>query len=426
VSRAFRASRAAAAALAGLAAAGCTGIFHEPLPDAPARFERRAVGAPLRAGFASADITPVRDLYLGGFDLARVSTGIHSRLQARALVLELGDMRVAVVGIDNLGLQRQDVEWIKSGLVGFQNGCVFLCSSHTHAAPDLVGFWGWYFASSGRDRDYLARVRHGVAEAVAAAAARLRPAEFYRGEARIPLQGLVRNSNRFGLFDRRLTLLQARDAETGAPLGALLHMGCHPEVLRRGNTLVSSDFVGALCDSWAAAGLGQAVFVNGALGAMVTPQPSGTDGISRMAEGLLAVARRALATAEPVPVADIEVRRRDVYMPLTAPGLLLGRLTLAIPRPAYGGQLRTSVGYLRIGEVEAVCVPGETEPTLAERLRRTAGKPNLLLLGLVDDEVGYLMREVDARDPLFGYERLMSPVVDAGERIAAALVGMAR
>ncbi|MEM7202751.1 MAG: neutral/alkaline non-lysosomal ceramidase N-terminal domain-containing protein [Planctomycetota bacterium] len=403
---------------------GCTGIFQRTVPEEAARFERVSHGAELRVGAAEADITPKGEQYLGGFDMDRVSTGVHSKLKARALVLELGGLRVAVVGVDNLGLERDDVEWIKNGLVGFQNGCVFLCSSHTHAAPDLVGMWGFYMLTSGRDRDYLVRVRDGIAAAVATAADRLRPAVLVRGEARLPPRGLVRNSNRRGLFDPRLTVIQAKDAASGAPLGALLHMACHPEVMRRRNSAISADFVGALCDRWQAAGLGQPVFVNGALGAMITPEPKGAEGMEVMGEGLFEVAQRALEDAGPVPVESVELRRQDLYLPLTSPGLTVGRLMGAIPRDAYEGLMRSSVGYLRIGTIEAACVPGEMEPTLAARLRRASGKPDLLLFGLCDDEVGYLLREVDARDREFAYERTMSPVVDAGERVFAALCGV--
>jgi hypothetical protein len=351
---------------------------------------------------------------------------VHYALKARAMVFLHGEMRVAVVGIDNLGLQRDDVEWIKSGVYGFANGCVFLCSSHTHAGPDLVGIWGPYLLASGRSRDYLAMVRGRVAEAVEAAVEGARPARLVRGEARVSPEGVVRNSNRKGLFDRRLTVIAATAVESGEPLGAILHLGCHPEVLRRRNTLVSSDFIGPLCDRWREAGLGQAVFVNGALGAMITPHLNGVDGIEVMVDALLAVAQRALAAAEPLPADELEVVRRDVYMPLTSPGLLLGRLTLVVPRAAYDGELRTTVGYLRIGALEVACVPGEMEPVLAARLRSELGRPRLLLFGLVDDEIGYLMRERDARDPEFSYERTMSPVVDAGERIVAALTGAVR
>ena len=401
----------------------CTGLFQEALPERPATFHRVAGGDVLLVGAAEADITPEGPQYLAGFNPNRISTGIHMPLKARAIVFEIGGMRLAIVGVDNLGLQRDDVEWIKSGITGYQNGCVMLCSSHTHAAPDLVGIWGPFFWSSGRDRAYLSLVRAGIADAVATATERARPAVLVRGEARLPARGIQRNSNRRGLFDRRVTVVQARDVATGDPLGTLLHMGCHPEVFRRSNTLVSPDFVGPLCDRWRADGQGQAVFVNGALGAMVAPDPKGADGMAYMAEVVFARARDALADAEPVPVSTAEVRRRDIYMPVTSTGLLVGRLTLVLPRRAYSGQIQSTVGWLRIGTIEAVCVPGEMEPTLAERIRRVTGKPDLLLFGLVDDELGYLMREVDARDPEFAYERSMSPVVDTGERVFEALTG---
>ena len=173
----------------------------------------------------------------------------------------------------------------------------------------------------------------------------------------------------------------------------------------------------------AEAGLGQAVFVNGALGAMITPEPSGLEGMQVMTDALMETGREALDQAAPVDVRELEVRRRDVYMPLTSTGLLLGRLTMVIPRRAYGGHMRSTVGSLRIGPIEAVCVPGEMEPTLAQRIRDTLGAPDLLVFGLVDDEVGYLMREVDAKDPLFAYERSMSPMVDAGEVVFEAVTG---
>ena len=119
---------------------------------------------------------------------------------------------------------------------------------------------------------------------------------------------------------------------------------------------------------------------------------------------------------------EVEVRRRDAYLPLRSTGLALGRLTLVLPREAYGDTLRSSVGYLRLGSFEAVAVPGEMEPGLAERVRRATGRPDLLIFGLADDEVGYLMSEKDAHDPEYEYERTMSPSTDSGERILRALI----
>lgn len=376
----------------------------------------------LRVGAAEADITPRDSQYLGGFGLARRSTGVHSPLKARALVLECDGLRLAIVGLDNLGLQREDADWVKSGIGGFAYGNVLLCSSHTHAAPDLIGLWGWYLVTSGRDPEYLALVRRQVAAAVAAAEANARPATLRHGEVRLPPHGMVKNANRAGVFDRRFAVLQAVGSD-GTPLGTLLHFACHPEVFGRSNTLVSSDFVGAMCDGWRAAGLGQAVFVNGALGAMVSPDmhPRDATGIAQSGERLVALGKQALAQAAELPVAEIELRRHDLFLPLENRWLGLARTLLDVVRPLHEGCVRTTVGYLRIGTLEAALVPGELEPVFAERIRRACRRPNLLFFGLVDDEVGYLLRGRDARDPEFAYELSMSPGVDAGEQMARSL-----
>lgn len=422
---------ALALALAALSHAGCAGLFQRDLPDTPATYQALARGDTLLIGAAEADITPADNQYLGGYGIARMSTGVFSPLKARAMVLILGDQRFAIVGYDNLGLQREDADWVKRGIKGFKNGNVLLCASHTHAAPDLIGMWGWYFLTSGRDTDYLAKVREGVSRAVADAAARARPARLVHGVVRLP-DGIVRNSNRKGLYNRRFTVIQAQaqaqDKDTNKPLGTLLHLACHPEIFKRNNTLVSADFVGSLCDAWAAAGLGQAVFVNGELGAMITPQfkPKGAEGIPLIGQKLLELGRTALASAAELPVNEIELRRRDLYMPLESPGLKFARLTMVIPRELYQGHLRSSVGYLRLGTFEAACVPGEMEPGLANRIRADSHRPDLVIFGLVDDEVGYLLAEKDARDPLFLYERTVSPGPLAGEMVSGALVGAVR
>jgi hypothetical protein len=117
------------------------------------------------------------------------------------------------------------------------------------------------------------------------------------------------------------------------------------------------------------------------------------------------------------------VRRADVYLPLVSAGFRLGRLTTVLQRELFGGAARSTVGYLRLGNFEAVAVPGEMEPVLAARLRAQLHRPDLVVFGLCDDEVGYLLRGKDARDPWFAYERSMSPCLSAGELVSTAITG---
>ncbi len=421
-----RLGRALAAAAIG-ALGSCAGIFQRDMPAAPARYEMRVpVAGDLRIGSAERDVTPAVGGYLAGFDVARTSTRVGAALAVRALVVATPARRFAVVGIDNLGVMREDADWIKSGIAGFANGDVFLCASHTHAGPDLIGIWGFYGLSTGRDRDYLAALRGAVAEAVAEAAAAAVPARLALGEALLPPAGIVKNSNRAGIFDRRLVVLHAHAIADDRPVGTLLHLACHPEVLPRRNTAISADFVGGLCDEWRRRGRGQAVFVNGALGAMVSPDWPQRDDAGALACGaaLADLAEQALADAAPLPVDTIEVRRRDVYLPMTSTWFRLGRVLTVLPRQLYGGHARSTVGMLRLGAFTAIAVPGEMEPLLAAQLRRELRLPDAVLFGLCDDEVGYLLRGADARDPGFAYETSMSPCVDAGERVRAAITGV--
>jgi len=413
--------------LASLAASlsGCTGLFQRSTPDRPATYAVRADGPVLRVGAAERDVTPPIGGYMAGFSLARKSDGVGSQLKVRAMVFEIGERRFAIVGVDNLGVMREDSDWIKQGLPGFANGDVFVCASHTHAGPDLIGLWGWYFLTSGRSRDYLRQLAVATAEAVAEARKNAAPATLVRGSSRLVPEGSVRNSNFGACFDRRFEVVHARAIDDGRPLGTLLHMACHPEVLSRRLGLWSSDFVGEMCDQWKQRGHGQAVFVNGALGAMVSPRMKNRDesGAREMGTQLASLAETALGSAEPMPVDAVEVRRRDVYVPLDTFGLRLGRLTAAIPREMHDGCARTSVGWLRIGSLQAVAMPGEPEPAFAQRVRALTGVPDLLVFSLCDDELGYLLREQDARDQEFAYERSMSACVRAGEWIEEALVG---
>lgn len=405
----------------------CAGVFQHAQPDVPASYRVRAeVGDALFVGSAERDITPAVGGYLAGFDIGRTSSELSSRLKVRVLVLGAATRWFAIVGLDNLGVMREDVDWLKAGLVGFANGDVFVCASHTHAGPDLIGLWGYYFLSSGRDRDYLVAVRAAMAAAVAEAKANAAPARLVQGTARLPVHGLVKNANRAEVFDRRVRVVSAFARDDGRALGSLLHLACHPEVMPRRNTKISADFVGVLCEEWRARGHGQAVFVNGALGAMISPevQPRDEQGVRTFGEQACTLCEQALATAAPLPVDAVEVRRSDLYLPMSTLGFRLGRLTTALQRELYDGDARSTVGWLRLGAFEAVAVPGEVEPALAELLRAQLHRPELVLFGLCDDEVGYLLRAQEAADPEYAYERSMSACGDAGERVRAALTGV--
>jgi hypothetical protein len=97
-----------------------------------------AHAAGLRAGAGRADITPQTGYYLGGWTRAdRISHGQHTRLFARALVLDSGGRKVALVAVDLFmvpaGIVRQVGEALADRGLSEQN--ILISASHTHSGP---------------------------------------------------------------------------------------------------------------------------------------------------------------------------------------------------------------------------------------------------------------------------------------------------
>src|SRR4051794_21427133 len=103
--------------------------------------------APLRAGAARADITPPTGYYMMGWVRSDAqTTGQHTRLFARVIVLQRGRRKVALI--------TEDLNGISGGMLaeaarlnrdrGYSERNVIDSASHTHAAPSQYYNFGAY------------------------------------------------------------------------------------------------------------------------------------------------------------------------------------------------------------------------------------------------------------------------------------------
>ena len=93
---------------------------------------------PLHAGVGKADITPRTGYYLGGWTRQdRVAQGQHTRLWSRALVLQRGDRKVALVAVDLFMVPGGLVKHVGDALAsrGFSESNLLVSASHTHSGP---------------------------------------------------------------------------------------------------------------------------------------------------------------------------------------------------------------------------------------------------------------------------------------------------
>ncbi len=108
------------------------------LGGGPAAAEASTAPGDLRAGAGRADITPPTGFYhMGWVRSDTKSQGQLTRLFARAIVLERGDRKLALVAVDLAfvpsGLVADVVERLESR--GFGEESVLISASHTHSAP---------------------------------------------------------------------------------------------------------------------------------------------------------------------------------------------------------------------------------------------------------------------------------------------------
>ena len=97
-----------------------------------------AAAPTLNAGVGKADITPRTGYYLGGWTRAdRIAGGQHTRLFSRALVLERGGRKLALVSVDLFMIPGGMVKHIGQRLAdrGLSEQNVLISASHTHSGP---------------------------------------------------------------------------------------------------------------------------------------------------------------------------------------------------------------------------------------------------------------------------------------------------
>jgi neutral ceramidase len=108
-----------------------------PAPSADQRPPRR-----LSAGAATSNITPPLGELIVGNWTPMPATHIHDELQARCLVLDDGETRVAIVVADNVGIPRRVLDEAKRlahKSTGMPVDRILVASTHTHSATTARG-----------------------------------------------------------------------------------------------------------------------------------------------------------------------------------------------------------------------------------------------------------------------------------------------
>jgi len=221
--------------------------------------------------------------WLAGFSNNRPAAGVHDDIWARSIVWDDGNVSVALVVLDAIGLFHDDVITIRKMVAEKKWGIdhVIVATTHNHEVPDLMGMWGNKFYKSGVNEEYLKFVQDQTVKAIGMALEGSRPAIIKLSKIDSTASDLIRDSRPPFVFDDAIHMMQFLDADTKEPYGLLLNWGNHPETIASKNLYITSDF----CHYWLNGiekgivydevmkrkGVGGiAVFANGAVGGLMT------------------------------------------------------------------------------------------------------------------------------------------------------------
>ncbi len=184
-----------------------------------------------RAGAAFRIITPDPLLPVsGGVGIPNPATMKKGELSTRALVFEKGDIRVAIVSIDNLGWPSPLCDRVRRLVRSIPPENILIGATHTHSAPDAYGFPDEN-GKSIADLNYLDNCTGKIAEAINEAVDRLEPA-FLRIAVGDAKGRIAYNAYAERLYDPRCGVIQAVAAggkDKGKSIATLVNYAVHPD-----------------------------------------------------------------------------------------------------------------------------------------------------------------------------------------------------
>jgi hypothetical protein len=255
----------------------------------------QARAATFKVGFAQCDITPTKPTPMWGYGARHnaLSKGVRDPLAARAIVIDVGSEKLAIVGMDLGRGPREDMmdrirKAVKSGS---GVGLVMIAGSHTHHGPvielrDKPGEGKGVYDDAVA---YVTELEGELIDVIQEAAGKAQDARIGWGSAKVDM-----NRNRHTKIepkptDPELSVLRFDNLE-GKPIAMLVNFAAHPTMLNAEDLRFSSEYPGQMVSEIARVSGAPCVFMQGSAGDLsVKPTPQ-TNKIETFGKALAAEA----------------------------------------------------------------------------------------------------------------------------------------
>lgn len=403
-----------------------------PIADGTFDYVPEAKSEYFTAGFGKAVMLPAdigkRTYYIAGYGENNPARGVIDPQYAHALWLDdnSGHGGMLFISLDVVGLLNKDVKALKDTLADFVRltGCraISVFSTHNHAGIDTMGIWG-KLPFSGKSPKFMDILFKAAKQAAFDAYEDRRKGKLYLGRIEVPdMQEDIRTPV---VYSKTLTRLRFVPSD-GTREIYFLNFASHSESLQGCNSLVSADFPCYLREKIRKETGAETIYGVGAIGGMISMEIQDED-LLRKEHRLLESTRNigyklagyALSIDKETELLPrISYIRQEFYCPVENPVLTIacqiGILTAdrySMPGEKGTGALKTEISYLEIDTLKILMIPCELFPELAyggylteeesaegkspdinpEPLVKTAEDDELLIFGLANDELGYVL-----------------------------------
>lgn len=399
-----------------------------------------------RVGFGSAVIVPEdikeNPLYISGYnqgwlvrsylDNSKLSvyegilegwgdTELPDYAQARAVCLDAGSGGVLLIGIDCVALSTNYVEMIRQQLASIakEKNCISInvYATHSHALPDTLGLWG-PMGIDGKDDSYMEKVVEAAVSAGRQALTELHIGQLRYGK--VTTEDVLYDSRQPAVYDADLHQLRF-ESEDGFGVRMYFY-GAHAESLRGANRQLSRDFPGVLCDLVTAETGDHTMFLPGAIGGLIMTKEFTTLATRNLEKTGRILADYALSItpeSEIILKPDMSIARTEFTCPLDNNAFLyyqfLGILQCNAEKgdSRTGYHVRSEMSLLKLDTLAITLIPGEIFPELVYggsygsaspenenptpllEIANQFGVQELLIIGLANDELGYIVSPSD-------------------------------
>ncbi len=369
--------------------------------------------AALRGGCARVDITPRASVWLSGYGARnKPSDGIVDELYAKALVLDDGQNKIAIVSADLLWVPIKITAEIRREVkekIGIPEKNVLICATHTHFGPKIDRITkNWPDTPiSEIDESYVQTLKKKIADSILAANKNMKEVKLGAVKGKIPEIVYNRRTKRndgsvamtfrlppadpnliFGPIDPEVCILRVEDM-SGTLVAAIVNFACHPvsgTLNREKFYSISADYPGYTARVIEQMEGGICLFALGTAGNMNPVRIERKKPRLQIGRALGGEVLRRIQFVATSGEVTLKALKKPVTMPIKK-DLSPDRI---IDADKTKKTLTTEIQLLRIGDIYILGLPGEVLVEIGLDIKKRAGIENLFIISLSNDACGYV------------------------------------